>query len=820
MWYLNMTWRNAAGQSSGGAPPPAPCASNATAMDEKQMMQGAVVFTAVLMAILGGTLCVMGLERLIRGRFTLFSMVRFLLRFTFILFLPLLSYMRANAKEGEILFVLLWMLLIELFRKKVEAMVPPSANGSFSRSVSRFRLMGHSDEVTRLVWIGYLIYSNVDWECEKIKLLMMPMFAILWSLAVAKLGQRVLNEWKAQDSLSAAGSANLIAGYMQHVLEQEEEEGRRRSDGGSSGSGAAAGASPDPDLDAVMGNCQYVVMGEEKLVLNKKERRRRQTTGSKVLITTPHCGYGVGRFPHDQDELKHVHLLVDLDKVKNLVTVKDIWQNLGSWLALFGNRRPKFIDHMCLMCLSFSLFKLLRRRFEHYPMVEVGSKMARRLMVEGLLNDHEPAAADNASRAFRVIQLELDFLDNYYQAGVPVVMSAPWLFFINFLSSLLFVSIYVLAVAILLLIPRDDTESLTKYFVITMLLVMTLLAVEITDLTTYLFSNWFLVHLLCLYVAPGGCLWNFLVKPIICCFIAYRLFVFNSLKLVLKLTGRPVNEKKMKTRQVSILQVCEPVHKMFAWASQVTLPTEAKVAIVRGLKKSINNPDTGGDVSLPHDISGFSIRGKTTTEIILACHLATELLEVKHGKPKKKKKPKQKEQKPEDWDHQTMATTLSRYCMYLVARVPELLPDDERWVSDRYEDVKSCLKEASRRCCCSTWWCCPWRRAGRWKAVAEMKVQLKEATAQAGVELYQQLEKGKGKEDSTADDAWKALAQFWVKLLIYLAPSNDVEGHAKALASSGSDLITCLWALCTHAGIKRHPSEPAPAELHAGTHQV
>jgi len=96
--------------------------------------------------------------------FTLFSMVRFMLRFTFILFLPLLSYMRAKAKDDEILFVLLWMLLIELIRKKVEAMVPSASSGSFSRSASRFRLMGHSDEVTRLVWIGFLIYSNVDWQ--------------------------------------------------------------------------------------------------------------------------------------------------------------------------------------------------------------------------------------------------------------------------------------------------------------------------------------------------------------------------------------------------------------------------------------------------------------------------------------------------------------------------------------------------------------------------------------------------------------------------------------------------------------------------------
>ena len=156
--------------------------------------------------------------------------------------------------------------------------------------------------------------------------------------------------------------------------------------------------------------------------------------------------------------------------------------------------------------------------------------------------------------------------------------------------------------------------------------------------------------------------------------------------------------------------------------------------------------------------------------------------------------------------------------MYLLARAPELLPDGEGWVSDRYEEVTSCLKEVSSscRCCwCSTWWwCCPWRHAAeRWKAVAEMEVQLKSATAQAGVELCQQLVM------RTKDDAWKDLAEFWVRLLIYLAPSNDVEGHARFLATSGSDLITCLWTLCTHAGIKRNPSEPE-AELHAGTHFV
>ncbi|XP_062187851.1 uncharacterized protein LOC133891144 [Phragmites australis] len=754
--YFNMTWRQGEGESN----------SN-NHMEGDLMMQRAVMFTAVLMAILGGTLCVVGLERLIRGRSTLFSMVRFLLRFTFVLFLPLLSYMASHAegKEGQLQFVLLWLLLIELVRKKVEVMVR-SADGSFSRAADRFRPMGHSDEVTRLVWIGYLIYSSIIGQGST---LVMTMFSILWLLALAKLGQRVLNEWRAQESLAAAGSAHLISGYMQHVLEEEESQ--------SGGGGSGSGASTDP-----MANCKYLVMGEEKLVLKKTG----QQPNSKVL-TTPHCGYGVGRFPHDQDEQKHVHLLIDVNKVKSLVTVNQIWSELKQTpapLCCFSNRWRNFIDHLRFLCLSFSFFKLLRRRFEHYPMVEVGSKMARRLMLEGLLNNHEKEPDRNAINAFRVLQLELDFLDNYYQAGVPVVISAPWLFFVNFLMSLLFVSIYVFAVLVIVTLGAD--ENLGRYIIIAMLLVITLLSIEITELlTVYLFSNWFLVHLLCLYTAPGSCLWNCLAKPIICSFIAFRFLVFNSFKLMLRLTGRQIKTTKIKIKQVSILQDCEPIKKLFAWASHVTLATEAKVAIVESLK----GIDLGtGNVSLPH-ISGFNSRGKTATEIILACHLATELLDMAHGKRKKKKKKQQRQ--PEDCDR-TVATTLSRFCMYLVARAPELLPDNEPWVSDRYEEVKSCLKEASRRCYCGAW--------GRqsWKAVMETnKEHLKNPTAWAGVKLFQQVRT----EDSAA--AWKNLAEFWVKLLIYLAPSNDVEGHANALASSGGDLITCLWAFCTHAGIRR-----------------
>lgn len=629
--------------------------------------------------------------------------------------------------------------------------------------------------------------------------LMAKFFIILWSLALAKLGQRMLNKWMVQDSLAAAGNTHLIAGYMQHIVENDV---------------------PSPTAGNIA-NCKYVVMGEEKLMLKKKDRRKKDgpwRSEPKVWLTTLDCGYGVGRFPHGQDEQKHVHLLIDHSKIKDLVTVERIWEKVQAfeicWFSTKWLRR---------LCLSFSLFKLMRRRFEHYPMVEVGSEMARGLMLNGLLaieGKSESDTEDNAHAVFQVLQLELDFLDNYYQAGSPVVMSAPWLFIVNFLFSILFVFIYVLAILVILLNYRygkaedkthENANTLVLYFVIAMLLVVTILAIEITEfLTLYLLSNWNLVHLLCLYVAPRNCIWNWLLKPIIGFFILGRFLMVSALRLIFKLLCRPVDRNLMKIRQISILQVCEPVHKMFAWTSQVTLPTKAKVDIVRSLK-GIDNTMATCTVSLPR-IDGLNYsHGKTATDILLQCHLATELLvlDMKHGKRRRPKK-KQLFVRDND-DDQAVATTLSRYCMYLVARTPELLPDDEIWVSDRYDDMKSCLKKASRgwRQCCSCG--CSWQALLDMDEAAAERLQ--DPAARDGVKLFQRRRREHA--GAGADKAWEELARFWVGLVIYLAPSNDVEGHAKALATSGGDLITCLWAFCTHAGISR----PRPAIAGTDAHQ-
>ncbi|BAT00656.1 Os07g0222200, partial [Oryza sativa Japonica Group] len=777
----------------------------------------ALVVVVVVMATVSGAMSVVGVERLIRGRFTLFSMVRFLLRSTFVLILPLLSSMsRDTVHRPSVLFVLLWMLLVELMRKKVSSMARSSGadGGAFSRATGgRFRLMGHCDEATKLAWIGWLIFQNTyysDSKCGDHKVL--AMFAVLWSLVVAKLLQRVFNEWKAQESLTAAGNTHLIAGYMQLVVDKE----------------ATAAAAAAAAAGTALARCKYVVMGEEKLVVHAVKKKKHDVV--TTTITTPHCGYGVGTYPQHQSEQKHVNLLVDMAKCDEVVTVQKIKRKikLPRWwcCCCFTVTGSRFTDYIYQLCFSFALFKLLRRRFEHYPMVEAGSQTSRQLLLEELL-------VGGAKKTFRVMRQELDFLDSYYDAGSPVAMSSPWLFIVNYFFSLVFVSTYLAAIIVVLVDVeynmgtfKSHLPSPGLYIAVSILLVVTLVAVEFTDLlTNYILSNWFMVHLFCLQAGDGGGrVWRWVCKPAIWMFIAGRFLLFYSFQCMLRLSCRGVNVDKIKLKQVSILRVCEPVHKVLTWSPQVKLATEGQTAIVNFLedvvRDSLKDDGNVAIVSMPK-LSGLQPKkgvDDTATQVVLACHLATELLEMKHvvmvdkEAKKEKKKMKREDRRAHDL-HRGVATALSRYCMYLVARSPELLPDNERWVADRYGDMRAFLDEAAsrrrRRCCCCLrrrlWKCGCWRTFLMDDMVVDAAA---DPAAQAGVALFRKLHARTTTTEGGAVvvSAWKELADFWVRMVVYLAPSSDVEGHAMALADNGGDLITYLWAFCTHAGIIRDPN--------------
>jgi hypothetical protein len=159
---------------------------NGTAVASAEPMTARVLaLTVVLMLLLTFTLLCSDMVRLFVGlghkNLNLEPVVRILLRVTFVLFLPVLASVFSLTKaQGGTGF-----LLVELIHMRVEVMVLPADDSSFSRSVGRFTLMDNADEVGHMVWAGYLVFFNMEGHArdeadKKWADAMRAMFAILW----------------------------------------------------------------------------------------------------------------------------------------------------------------------------------------------------------------------------------------------------------------------------------------------------------------------------------------------------------------------------------------------------------------------------------------------------------------------------------------------------------------------------------------------------------------------------------------------------------------------------------------------------------------
>jgi len=144
-------------------------------------------------------------------------------------------------------------------------------------------------------------------------------------------------------------------------------------------------------------------------------------------------------------------------------------------------------------------------------------------------------------------------------------------------------------------------------------------------------------------------------------------------------------------------------------------------------------------------------------------------------------------------DDYHVAKTLSNYCAYLVAFVPDMLPghgyDTQRifdavvmeargsltgcdTVSSRCEKLMMMVLPSNRRC------------------------NILELGGRLGRELRGVVPEAR---------RWKVLADFWTDFILFLAPSSNADIHAEKLAAGG-EFMTHLWALLTHAGILERPS--------------
>uniref|UniRef100_A0ACD5ZJ17 Uncharacterized protein n=1 Tax=Avena sativa TaxID=4498 RepID=A0ACD5ZJ17_AVESA len=380
--------------------------------------------------------------------------------------------------------ILTWMLLVELLRKKVAAiLVTPGAGPGQGYGA----IISHAATV---VWLGYLVFYNIKGAGR------VAVFGILWLLGAAKFLQRVAFTEIGKRSLAYGKNARLLSSYMAQMLQ-------------------ARGPVSEPDTPwKRLEMCKYVVMGEENL----------------VVMPGPH-GYQLDLARVDDDNSR-------------IVTVGKIWEVAADAEQSSGHRRLfQSNPRIRRLCLSYALFKLLRRRFEHLPaMTKEETDDCRDLVFKGLCSIRDSGDDDDNAAAlggggvalFQVLKDEISFLSEYHHSVHPVVLASPYFFLVNYF---LFPTVVCgLCLMTILLCGNGDmavafgsimadnyamsagvftmTRCLWQNFLktpaaffstidisITYLLFLAFIYEEIWEFLVFVFSKWFMVSLLCTYTA-------------------------------------------------------------------------------------------------------------------------------------------------------------------------------------------------------------------------------------------------------------------------------------------------------------------------------
>ncbi|XP_044958823.1 uncharacterized protein LOC123410018 [Hordeum vulgare subsp. vulgare] len=741
--------------------------------------ESSVVATSVFMLVLAAVFFNLNLfSRVTNTSAILNPTVRQILSSALSLFLPVMSYLFSEAKNTggddfpvRARLILSWMLLVELIRKNVEA-IPTTV----AMQKGYAGIIGQANSVS---WLGYLVFFNLKGAGR------VAVFGILWMLCAAKFVQRAAYTEIGKRSFAYGKNARLLSSYMDQMLAQLR---RRRQQ--QHGASSVVDASAHP-LDRLK-TCEYLVMGEENLVLKPG--------------------------PHGYE--------LDLDKVAmeddGIVTVGKIWQ-------LRHNDKEES-PRLRRLCLSFALFKLLRRRFEdlHLPaMTKEETDNCRDLIFEGLCKYDDGASG---RPLFQVLKDEISFLSEDRHSVHPVVLASPYFFVINYITfpvvvfalcvmtvvlsgngniSLAFQSMgtdnYAISSGIFKLTKclwRNFFRSPAAFFStvdisITYILFIVVVYEHVWEYLVFVFSNWFMVSLLCTYTAKVR--WRQSAT--------YR-GCFHRISWI---GGKLSHRSRIPFKQLSLLRV--------TWLS-MTLPTaflpkQAKCSIMERFRSAAYGRDgwpshLSNGKSVLYSREQFShlswfCESESVAEVIITWHIATTLLEMAY--PGSVQHKGGTSRLTETDEHRTVAARLSKYCSYLVAFHPELLPDDREGTERVYQDMKAGLKEVL-----GTWdyYFAPERvRYEKMMTTTNEKlhVNCRDNTmtmVQKGIVLGKVL---MDTMDINYGGVWELLADLWVELIVYVAPSSSdehVQGQEEALVQGG-ELVTLLWALATHTGVTRPP---------------
>ncbi|XP_009417397.2 uncharacterized protein LOC103997792 [Musa acuminata AAA Group] len=183
---------------------------------------------------------------------------------------------------------------------------------------------------------------------------------------------------------------------------------------------------------------------------------------------------------------------------RQVITVNKIWRCTGSLLSSSGDPEGRLKD----ICLSFALFKLIQLRFSGYQLAESSLQKTRDFVIRGLLSNDD----DAHERAFRVIEVELAFLHDYFYTKYPLIFVSEKFMLAMSATLLIFLCWSGVSVMKYYLSPTTYFNLITigrKSFdaIFTLIIVVAIALLELFQILLYVCSEWAKVSLVCRYVA-------------------------------------------------------------------------------------------------------------------------------------------------------------------------------------------------------------------------------------------------------------------------------------------------------------------------------
>ncbi|GMY36960.1 hypothetical protein FCV25MIE_32202 [Fagus crenata] len=468
------------------------------------------------------------------------------------------------------------------------------------------------------------------------------------------------------------------------------------------------------------------------------------------------------------------------------ITIDMIWQCEGRLLSSNGDPDGRLKD----ICLSYALYRLLCRRFAGYHFSESSQVKTWNFVRYGLLSNE-----DDHERAFRVIEVELEFLyDLFYTKYAVFSDGLPKLKHIR----LILVIISCVAVAAMLRnyhAPIGDLNLLTVGghnvdVLVTGIVVVAILFMELVQYFVVSFSNWAKVQWLCCYVVKPSWQKNKLIEKIlqIVCHRKRLKPWGRKLGQYSLLESFNYSPSRLLYNLPYINYFVEKPRKGQKESNRINLPMEVKKAISISLKTNgqhVKNGEASLQRNGVENELSWACRLETQTHVIMVWHIATSLCEIDQYK---------KANLNMESEHFIVANALSKYCAYLVAFVPSFLPDHSYITEVLFDQVVQEARDVLNGCDSPT---------GKYeKMMTICEGDPAEKIITRGAALAKHLIVGISENDELR---WKILADFWAEMMLFVTPSNETTVHAEYLARGG-EFVTHLWALLSHAGILKRDS--------------